>query len=167
MVCVATFCTFWDLAHQLKGAFKWKKQFRHANLHISIRSMLNDSRYTSFVTKVLVLDWIRIYYLCLSLNIHRVETHCSCKAANHSLIYIQWFCSIDMAAATCMENNPSWGASAFTASQDIPRNFGIQSFISFFTRAHHCSPILRQKGRSHALASYFFKVHFNSIISST
>ena len=38
-----------------------------------------------------------------------------------------------------MEQNPSWEANRFSASQEIPRIYGTQRFITAFTSARHLS----------------------------
>ena len=65
-----------------------------------------------------------------------------------------------------MKQSPSWGATRFSASEEIPPFYGTQRFITAFTTAHHVSLSWDRTVQS-LHTPYILKIHFNIISPST
>ena len=59
-----------------------------------------------------------------------------------------------------------WRAGNSTACQEIPAFYRNRNFITVFTRIGHCL-CLSQISQEHAFLSCFFKINFNTVLSST
>jgi hypothetical protein len=66
-----------------------------------------------------------------------------------------------------MEQSPTSEAKWFSASQEIPRIFGIRMFITTFTSARHLSLPCARSNHLIPLPSPFLKIHLYIILLST
>jgi hypothetical protein len=85
---------------------------------------------------------------------------------NTSIIYLHTYLCTYLLIYS-MEQNPSWEANRFSASQETPR---ILWNPTAHYRSHKCpppDPILSQLDPVHTPTSHFLKIHLNIILPST
>jgi hypothetical protein len=66
-----------------------------------------------------------------------------------------------------MEQNSSWEANMFLASQEIPRNLGNPMVHFCIQKYPPAVPILIQLDPAHTSTSHVLKIHLNIILPST